>query len=105
MARLDEQQEAIARIRMAIDKDQKAEETVPVTPSPDYPPSTHWSFGAPCCSRMNTTFFECEFAPKNCCFRSLDSCLRAFLLDNFPGEQIQTNDDIWVGSKSVNEPF
>ncbi|KAJ7092944.1 hypothetical protein B0H15DRAFT_938487 [Mycena belliarum] len=103
MNRIDETQEAIARIRMTIDNDDKAthesEDTdhnideTPVDPEAD----AHWAFGAPVPGRLiNSLAFE--DANNGSAFRNFDFRLRRFISDTFPEERIKYEDTIMIRS-------
>ncbi|KAJ7076269.1 hypothetical protein B0H15DRAFT_805714 [Mycena belliarum] len=87
MVRIDETQEAIARIRMAIDNFDKAqdEESDKADETPVDPQSTaHWAFGAPVPGRlMNSRALE-EANNGSLAFRNFDFRLRQFISDTFP---------------------
>ncbi|KAJ6577876.1 hypothetical protein B0H19DRAFT_985472 [Mycena capillaripes] len=89
MSRIDETQEAMARIRMninaydeALRKLQDLDETIDETPI-DPQTSAHWAFGAP--TNAGSVFFK-----------DFDFRLRLFLSDEFPEEHIKYEDTISI---------
>jgi hypothetical protein len=112
MVRIDENQEAIALIRMAIDNDNKArisqaqadEDHVAGLPS-DLGPHTdtglerHWTFGSHTGTRLDSRELEKVFAPTNCDFVSFDTRLRSFIIHYFPEEAPRYEDIIYVCSR------
>ncbi|KAJ6453504.1 hypothetical protein C8R45DRAFT_1192699 [Mycena sanguinolenta] len=96
MSRIDETQEARARIRMNInnyDKAvQKTQDSTPVDPQTD----AHWAFGAPMPGRlMNSRALE-EANSASPFFANLDFRLRQFISDEFPVESIKFEDTIII---------
>ncbi|KAJ6451401.1 hypothetical protein C8R45DRAFT_1124863 [Mycena sanguinolenta] len=100
MSRIDETQEAMARIRMninnydkAVQKTQDSDDTVDETPV-DPQTDAHWAFGAPMPGRlMNSRALE-EANSASPFFANLDFRLRQFISDEFPGERIKFEDTI-----------
>lgn len=106
MCIIDEKQEAIARIRMAIDNDKKARlnlESVEdineweVLDLELESPKT-WRFGSPEGKKMNLRVVVVNLAKDNRRYRSLDERLRDFIACNMPEEAVQMRfeDDIYV---------
>ena len=100
MTRIDENKEAVAQIRMAIDRDKEARRkaaeeedkdttNIPITqPQPDA--SLAWSFGSP--SSGLVTSREIERNRKgDPAFRDFDMRLRLFLLRAFPDEVLHVH--------------
>jgi hypothetical protein len=106
MVRIDENQEVIALIRMAIDNDNRAkiqaavEEDVAELPIELQTADQHWNFGSPNGTRLNSQELERIFAPTNHDFISFDEHLRSFITHNFPEEAPRYEDLIYVRSKS-----
>ncbi|KAJ7655541.1 hypothetical protein B0H17DRAFT_956309 [Mycena rosella] len=93
MDRIDETQEAIARIRMAIDQSDRSceEEEEPEadeTPNMSQVTSASWRFGAP--ERLvNSKSFGAILKSSGHTVHDFDSMLRDFIAENFPGDHIQ----------------
>ena len=110
MVRIDENQEAIALIRMAIDDDNKArtsqaqtdiEDHVAELPSdlePHSPKRHNWTFGSHTGTRLDSRELEKIFAPTNSDFVSFDMHLCSFIIHNFPEEAPRYEDIIYVCS-------
>jgi len=107
MVRIDENQEAIALIRMAIDNDKKAQnlqdevEMDASNRAPDTEGHTvmsHWTFGSSSGKRQESQELEKTFAPNNCDFVSFDDCLRSFLACWVPEDAPRYEDIIYVRS-------
>jgi hypothetical protein len=109
MIRIDENQEAIAFIRMAIDDDDKArtlqtlvdvEDCAAELPSDvveSQIPGQHWTFGSRTSStRLDSRELEKDLAPTNRDFISFDERLRSFIVHNFPEEAPRYEDLIHV---------
>ena len=109
MIRIDENQEAIAFIRMAIDDDDKArtlqtlvdiEDCTAELPSDveSQIPGQHWTFGSCITSstRLDSRELEKDLAPANHDFISFDQRLRSFIVHNFPEEAPRYEDLIHV---------
>lgn len=105
MARIDENQEAIARIRMAVDDDDKARarqaklgtddgETISREPEQ----SKHWSFGSPSGTRLNSRALERNLAATDHNYASFDERLRCFITETIPEEAPRYEDSIYVCS-------
>jgi len=107
MCIIDEKQEAIARIRMAIDDDKKArlnlesmedinerEEVLDL----ESESSKTWRFGSPEGKKMNLRVVAVNLAKDNHQYRSLDERLQDFIACNMPEEAVQMRfeDDIHV---------
>ena len=97
MCIIDEKQEAIARIRMAIDNAKKARlnlESVEdinereVLDLESESPKT-WRFGSPEGKKMNLRAVAVKLAKDNRRYRSLDERLRDFIACNMPEEAVQ----------------
>lgn len=108
MCIIDEKQEAIARIRMAIDNDKKARLNLELAEDInerevldlESESSTTWRFGSPEGKKMNLRVVAVNLANDNHQYRSLDERLRDFIAFNMPEEavQMQFEDDIYVRS-------
>jgi hypothetical protein len=111
MAKIDENQEAIALIRMAIDDDDKArtsqaqvdiENCVAELPRDLelHDPRQHWTFCSRTSSstRLDSRQLEKIFAPTDRDFVSFDERLRSFVVHNFPEEAPRYEDLIYVRS-------
>lgn len=111
MVRIDENQEAIAIIRMAIDdyNSKKAKTQAAVGDGPDgitdspnlesQNPHQHWIFGSPSSgTRLNSRELERMCAPTNRDFVSFDERLRSFITHTFPEEAPRYEDLIYVCS-------
>ncbi|PPQ86075.1 hypothetical protein CVT25_003329, partial [Psilocybe cyanescens] len=104
MSRIDENQEAIALIRMAIDNDNRARSlqsdaedsmTKPPEEPESYIPEERWIFGSHSGTRLDSRELEKTFAPINRNFISFDQRLRSFITNNFPGEAPRYEDLIY----------
>ncbi|KAJ7325814.1 hypothetical protein DFH08DRAFT_916907 [Mycena albidolilacea] len=101
MGRIDETQEAIARIRMNIDiydqSQHESQESEEVDESPvDVQDSAHWAFGAPVSARlMNSRALE-ELNDSSPAFGNFDFRLREFISETFPEECIRYEDTIMI---------
>ncbi|KAF7347043.1 hypothetical protein MVEN_01458100 [Mycena venus] len=101
MARIDEVQEAIARIRMTIDNydesQRESEENEELDESPvDVQDSAHWAFGAPVSGRLvNSRALE-ELNDSSPAFGNFDFRLREFVSETFPEEHIKYEDTIMI---------
>ena len=101
MAKIDENQEAIAIICMAVDDNDRAlqrlemiDESEPELTKQD---SGHWTFGSPRNgTRINSQELEQALAPTDSNFSSFDKRLRIFIADNFPNEAPRYEDMIYV---------
>ncbi|KAJ7262011.1 hypothetical protein C8J57DRAFT_1719599 [Mycena rebaudengoi] len=95
MDRIDETQEAIARIRMAIDRydkqcvedEREEEEEMDETPNVSKTTSASWRLGAPD-HITNSRAFEDSLKLAGHSIRDFDSFLRDFIAENFPNERI-----------------
>jgi hypothetical protein len=113
MVRIDENQEAIALIRMAIDNDNKAwalqaQENVNDHGEVDsgkpesrlHGPERHWIFGSPhrtsSGTRVESRELEKIFVPTNHDFVSFDQRLRSFITHCFPEDAPRYEDMIYV---------
>lgn len=95
MVRIDENQEAIAYIRMAVDNDKKSRASQANSDEEDHTESSkemelltvkpHWTFGSPS-TRSDSRELEKILAPTNRNFVSFDERLRYFITSNFPEE-------------------
>ncbi|KAJ7899708.1 hypothetical protein B0H13DRAFT_2234203 [Mycena leptocephala] len=95
MVRIDETQEAIARIRMKIDNYDKAqceseeiEESLDETPV-DPQDAAHWAFGAPVPGHLMNSRGSLPFG-------NFDFRLRQFISETFPKEYIKFEDTIMI---------
>lgn len=100
MVRIDETQEAIARIRMAIDDSNKARVVDPdddqdteddnTAPSSSPCDDSHWRLGAPSKLLDPHQLEECMIAEgRGREFQSFNSRLRAFLTHTFPQDAVR----------------
>lgn len=105
MVRIDENQEAIAVIRMAINADNVArslqtQENGVEDVIPDVlklqSPERHWNFGSPSGKCLNSRELEKNFSAIDCNFISFDERLRSFITENFPDEAPRYEDIIYV---------
>jgi len=107
MCIIDEKQEAIARIRMAIDNDKKArldlESTEDIIESevkvdPELKSSKTWRMGSQEGKKMNFRIVVTGLAKADPRYRNLDERLRDFIACNLPKEAVQMKfeDDINV---------
>lgn len=107
MVKIDENQEAIALICMAIDNDNKAQtsqnqagiEYCGVEPPSDlelHIPRWHWTFGSCSGTQLDCQDLEKIFAQTNHDFVSFDECLSSFIVHNFPEEAPHYGDFIYV---------
>ena len=107
MCIIDEKQEAIARIRMAIDNDKKArsnsefaEDTVEDGAPLDLEPesSKMWRLGSPEGKKTNLRLTAADLSKNDPCYRDLDKRLWDFIACNILEEAIQLRheDDIYV---------
>lgn len=108
MVRIDETQEAIARIRMAIDNDSKAraDQCQPDFQSDNGPkiksPSElsnlerDWSFGSPSGGQSTSRDLEKTLAPTDRDYFTFDERLRSFITYHFPEEAPRYEDLIYV---------
>lgn len=107
MCIIDEKQEAIARIRMAIDNDRKVR--LDLEPTKDSggselaldlesESSNTWQLGSPEGKKMNLRAMAADCAKTNPQYRSLDERLRNFIACNLAGEAVRMRfeDDIYV---------
>ncbi|KAJ7125922.1 hypothetical protein C8R44DRAFT_702274 [Mycena epipterygia] len=103
MARIDETQEAIARIRMNIDNydraQREADDLDDVDETPVDPQNTaHWAFGTPFSGRlMNSRAVE-DANTGSAAFQDFDFRLRQFISDMYPAENIRYEDTIMIRS-------
>ncbi|KAJ7455773.1 hypothetical protein FB451DRAFT_1515464 [Mycena latifolia] len=106
MARIDETQEAIARIRMTIDNFDEAqrEESDETDETPVDPQSTaHWAFGAPVPGRLiNSRALE-EANNGSLAFRNFDFGLRQFMSDTFPEERLRRFKCVHISYQSLED--
>jgi hypothetical protein len=102
MVRIDENQEAIATIRLAVDdynsmRAQTQEEVDEGTTNQEsYNPTQHWIFGSPSGTQSDSRELERILAPTNSDFVSFDEQLRCFITDTFPEEAPRHEDLIYV---------
>ena len=107
MVQIDENQEAIALIRMAIDNDKKAQTLQDQVDmgnnTEDYRSHgldlyQHWTFGSPSGTQLESQVLEEKFASTNHDFFSFNDRLRSFLTHWFPGNAPHYEDLIYVCS-------
>ena len=104
MVKIDENQEVIALIRMAIDNDKKAQafqsqlDTDVEYCQTDSFLEQHWIFGSQSGTKLNSRELEKEFAPSDHDFVSFDERLRSFITHSFPDEALRYEDLIYVCS-------
>jgi hypothetical protein len=106
MVKIDENQEAIALIRMAIDDDNSRVQNSQVDVEDHMTrlskelelqgPQRHWTFGSPSGTRLDSRELEKIFAPTNHDFISFDKRLRSFITYSFPEEAPRYEDLIYV---------
>lgn len=107
MCVIDEKQEAIARIRMAIDNDRMARvnlqstediETNALPSDLESESSKTWRLGSPDGKRMNFRAMAVDMTKSDHRYRSLDERLRDFIACNMPEDAVQMRfeDDIFV---------
>ena len=109
MVRIDENQEAIALIRMAIDDYngartlQNVEDAMKLPREPELNnfQERHWTFGSPHGTRLDSRELERIFAPTDSDFISFNERLRSFITHNFPEEAPRYEDLIYVCSSST----
>ena len=115
MCIIDERQEAIARIRMAIDNDRKAhashlnlnasESTNKHEGALDLEPesSKTWQLGSPEGKKTNLRVMAVDLAKVDPQYHSLEERLREFIACNMPEEAVQLRfeDDFYVGPEFV----
>lgn len=112
MCIIDEKQEAVARIRMAIDNNRKArlnlddmEDTNDCEgasdPAPESPET--WQLGSPEGKKMNLRVMAVDLAKVDPQYCSLEEILRDFIARNMPEEAVQLRfeDDIYVSPEFV----
>jgi len=108
MARIDETQEAIAYVRMAVDNDDIARATQAKTDIEDsvevseHSHERHWTFGSPTGARLDTRDLENNFAPMDRDYISFDERLRSFIMHCFPEDAPRYEDLIYVRAHSSN---
>jgi hypothetical protein len=117
MVVIDEKQEAIARIRMSIDNDAKAqraqlESDNEMRPSGDVGcannealelasgtrTDNHWQLGSAEGKRMNLRVLAAEREKTHPEYHSLDERVRDFIAQNLPSDAMQYEDEIYVSS-------
>lgn len=107
MCIIDEKQEAIARIRMAIDNDRKARSNLEsmedideseVALELESESTKTWRLGSPEGKKTNLRAMAVDLAKAVRPYRSLDEILRDFIACNMPEEAVQMRfeDDIYV---------
>jgi len=110
MVKIDEKQEAIARIRMAIDNDHTARLAAAERDSSDLDvsvaaenshldPSTKsqmWRFGSPEGKRTTLRILTNEISQNRREYKCLDERLRDFIAYNMPREAMRFEDEIYV---------
>ena len=112
MCIIDERQEAIARIRMAIDNDRKARLNLNALESAnthegalDLEPesSKTWQLGSPEGKKTNLRVMAVDLAKVDPRYHSLEERLREFIACNMPEEAVQLRfeDDIYVSPEFV----
>ena len=111
MVKIDENQEVIALIRMAVDNDKKAQalqsqldadveycQTGTGMPGLHSFSEQHWTFGSQSGTKLNSRELEKKFAPSDRDFVSFDERLRSFITHSFPDEAPYYEDLIYVCS-------
>ena len=107
MVKIDENQEVIALIRMAVDNDKKARalnqtqldtqtDSDPENHSDSHILEQHWTFGSQSGTKLNSRELEKKLAPSDCDFISFDERLRSFVMRSFPDEALHYEDLIYV---------
>jgi len=110
MCVIDEKQEAIARIRMAIDNDRKAHLNLECAEDIDENGSAldleseisnTWQLGSPEGKKTNLRVMAVDLANTDPQYHSLDEKLHNFIARNVPEEAVQMclEDDIYVSFK------
>jgi hypothetical protein len=105
MVKIDENQEAIALIRMAIDNDNKSRTLQAPADIEDNEPTDseilhqHWTFGSRTSgTQLDSRALEKKLAPSNRDFISFDERLRAFIAHCFPDDAPRYEELIYVRS-------
>lgn len=105
MSVIDEKQEAIASIRMAVDNDNLAQLTsedsdlklCDVDPDLDSESeSQHWQLGSPEGKRSNLRVMSAELGSERVEYRRLDERVRDFIACHMPEEAVRYEEDIHV---------
>jgi len=113
MVRIDENQEAIAQIRMAIDNDTRSRAPNDIGEDPELvskcdsreQSGVHWRLGSQYVVRLNTAELEWKFS-SNYNFHDFDGRLRSFISENLPSAAIRYEDVIHVSiSRLVNSIY
>lgn len=109
MVKIDENQEAIALIRMAIDNDNKSRTLQAQTDIEDHETNSdsemhnlkqHWTFGSRSSTRLDSRVLEKQLAPGDRDFIAFDERLRSFIAHCFPEEAPRYEDLVYVCSTS-----
>jgi len=102
MVKIDENQEAIAQIRMAVDNDTKSRapndtiEEQEVTSEVSLEQlSKHWRLGSRNGVRQNSVELEQKYSSDHD-FHEFDGRLRSFISDNFPSDALCYEDVVYV---------
>jgi hypothetical protein len=102
MSVIDEKQEAVACIRMAVDNDQLAQlnsdasdDGVDLEVDPE-PESQQWQFGSPEGKKSNLRVMSAELGSEREEYRCLDERVRDFIARHMPGEAMRYEEDIYV---------
>jgi len=121
MVRIDENHEAIARIRMAIENDKKAQvlegqanldsDSVEMDSSSMSQNSemhcrvAHWTFGSPSGGQQESRELEKTISPTDSDYISFNDHLRSFITQWFPEDAPRYEDLIYVCSSQTNSIF
>ncbi|KAJ3506762.1 hypothetical protein NLJ89_g6682 [Agrocybe chaxingu] len=108
MVKIDETQEAIARIRMTIDNDKQARERLQAESDDNNREvqdtaealcdSCQWTFGSPQGSKINARILAAKFPGAEDDYGHFDKEIRAFIAENIPLEALRYEEDIYVGT-------
>src|SRR3977135_1170643 len=112
MVRIDENHEAIAHIRMAIENDKNAQALQAqadtsdsesyVQDHIDRDSEPHWIFGSPSGTRLESRQLEKTFSVTDRNFVSFDDRLRSFIMHCFPEAAPHYEELIYVCSTQTN---
>ena len=96
MVRIDENQEAIAFIQMAIDNNAKAQDQSDTKGHEVDLSRQYWTFGSPNGTQLDSRELERVLAPSDRNFTSFNNFLRLFIAQSFPDETLCYEDLIYV---------
>lgn len=113
MSVIDEKQEAVARIRMAVDNDNLARLNLATLDDDDdmdelrdidaKVDSRHWQLGSLEGKKSNLRVMSTELGREHKEYRRLDENLRDFITLHMPEEAMRYEDDIYVSLSTVNQ--